>query len=66
MAVIYLVHEIHGAKVAISEEEAIYDEEYGWTRYNPETPEPAADADEPVNVMAEPKSRGRRRATQEG
>lgn len=64
MAVIYLVHEIHGAKVAISEEEAIYDEEYGWTRYNPETPAPAAVVDEPVNVMAEPKSRGRRRATQ--
>jgi hypothetical protein len=64
MAVIYLVHPTHGAKVAISEEEAFSDEMYGWTRYNPETPEPAADVDAPVNVMAEPKSRGRRRATQ--
>ena len=63
MAVIYLVHPTHGAKVAISEEEAFSDEMYGWTRYNPDTPV-AADADEHVNVMAEPKSRGRRRATQ--
>jgi hypothetical protein len=63
MAVIYLVHPTHGAKVAISEEEAFSDEMYGWTRYNPNTPA-AADVDEPVNEMAEPKSRGRRRATQ--
>ena len=63
MAVIYLVHPTHGAKVAISEEEAFFDEMYGWSRYNPDTPA-AADDDEPVNVMAEPKGRGRRRAAQ--
>lgn len=68
MAVIYMVHPRHGAKVAISEEEANYDEMFGWERYDPATPEPAADEDEveaPVNEMAAPKRRGRRRAPQE-
>lgn len=32
MAVIYLVHPIHGAKVAISEDEAMNDSMYGWER----------------------------------
>ena len=32
MAVIYLTHPIHGAKVAISEEEAMNDSMYGWSR----------------------------------
>lgn len=61
MAVIYMIHPVHGAKVAISEHEAIYDEMYGWMRYDPTTPVEAADADEPVNELA-PKRRGRRRA----
>lgn len=60
MAVIYLTHPIHGAKVAISNDEAIYDEEFGWTRYDPE-----AEADEAVNTLA-PQRRGRRAVTQEG
>jgi hypothetical protein len=70
MAVIYLVHPMHGAKVAISESEAISDEMYGWERYDISTPA-AADVDgedeevEAVNEMAEPKPRGRRRAAQE-
>lgn len=64
MAVIYMKHPIHGAKVATLEAEAIYDESHGWVRYDPETPE--ADADDViVNEMAEPKRRGRRRAVQE-
>ena len=58
MAVIYLVHDVHGAKVAISEEEAIYDEDFGWTRYNPDGPEKVS-----VNEM--PARTGRRRTTQE-
>jgi hypothetical protein len=33
MAVIYMTHPLHGAKVAISEEEAINDSMYGWERY---------------------------------
>jgi len=59
MAVIYLVHDIHGAKVAIAEEEAIYDEMHGWRRYDPNTPD-AAD-----NSMAANPRRPRRRAPQE-
>jgi hypothetical protein len=57
MAAIYLVHDVHGAKVAISEEEAIYDEDFGWTRYNPDEPVKAS-----VNEMPAAK---RRRTTQE-
>jgi hypothetical protein len=58
MAVIYLVHDVHGAKVAISEEEAISDEYFGWERYNPDAPVAA-----PVNEM--PARNSRRRTTQE-
>lgn len=64
MAVIYLVHPDHGAKVAIAEEEAICDEMYGWTRYNPNTLDDA-DVAPAANEMAAPTKRGRRRATQE-
>jgi hypothetical protein len=38
MAVIYLTHPDHGAKVATMELEAEADEQNGWTRYNPDTP----------------------------
>lgn len=66
MAVIYMKHPVHGAKVATLEAEAKYDEMNGWVRYNPATPTPSADADgESVNEMAEPKRRGRPRASQE-
>jgi len=58
MAVIYLVHDIHGAKVAISEEEAQFDEEYGWERFYPDAPVEA-----PVNEMSA--GAKRRRAAQE-
>lgn len=58
--VIYLIHPVHGAKVAVSEHEAIYDESNGWMRYDPTTPASAA-----VNEMAAPKRRGRPRAQQE-
>jgi len=63
MAVIYLVHPTHGAKVAISEDEAIYDETYGWMRYDPD--EPASEEEEAVNTLA-PQTSGRRRVAQEG
>lgn len=33
MSVIYMRHPVHGAKVAISEHEAIQDEMYGWERF---------------------------------
>lgn len=37
MPVIYMKHEIHGAKVATLEAEAVADEANGWVRYTPET-----------------------------
>ena len=67
MSVIYLVHPQHGAKVAISDHEAEYDEMHGWMRYDLDTPD-TADEDAaltPINEMAEPKRRGRPRAQQE-
>jgi hypothetical protein len=42
---IYLRHSVHGTKVATMEMEAVYDEENGWTRYDPDTPSAPAAAD---------------------
>jgi hypothetical protein len=47
MPVIYMKHDVHGAKVANMEEEAVADEQNGWVRYNPDTPDEVA----PVNVL---------------
>jgi hypothetical protein len=38
MPVIYMLHEVHGAKVATMELEAVEDEKNGWTRYTLDTP----------------------------
>jgi hypothetical protein len=68
MAVIYLKHPIHGAKVATMDMEAEYDEQNGWVRYNPDElnqePEIPAFLQEPVNEL-EPSRRGRPRKTRE-
>ena len=48
---IYLKHPTHGAKVAISDSEAEYDEKSGWTRYNPETPASAPEPEVAVNAL---------------
>lgn len=53
MAVIYLRHPVHGAKVACMEAEAVYDEKNGWVRFD-------IDA-EPVTVNEMKRSRGRPR-----
>jgi hypothetical protein len=68
MAVIYMVHPTHGAKVAISDAEAVLDEMDGWQRYDIDTSSVVAGEDEDalVNVMAAPKRRGRLRANLEG
>jgi hypothetical protein len=50
MAVIYLIHPLHGAKVATMELEAVADEKNGWSRYNPETPSASEEA-APVNAL---------------
>jgi hypothetical protein len=74
MSVIYMTHPVHGAKVAISNHEAEYDEMHGWSRFDPTEPAVADVAEdekkdeekvEAVNEMAEPKRRGRRRAAPE-
>jgi hypothetical protein len=49
MAVIYLTHPIHGAKVATLDIEADADEQNGWVRYNPDTL--SEDEAAPVNVL---------------
>ena len=46
MAVIYLKHDTHGAKVACTEQEATYDEKSGWTRFV--MPDPHAASPDPV------------------
>lgn len=51
MAVIYLRHPIHGAKVATLDIEADYDERNGWERYTPGV-ENEPDVAPPVNSLA--------------
>jgi hypothetical protein len=50
MPVIYMKHEIHGAKVANMEQEAVADEKNGWVRYTLDTPSEVEEA-APVNVL---------------
>lgn len=78
MATIYLTHPKHGVKIATMEMEAQYDEMNGWVRFDPDDmmdePQDAPvlvpdDLPEPVvedNVMAEPRRRGRPRASKDG
>lgn len=54
MAVIYLRHPVHGAKVATLDMEAEHDERNGWERYTPGVEDQPDDAP-PTNVL------GRRR-----
>lgn len=63
MAVIYLKHPTHGAKVATSVWEADYDKEHGWIEFDPSVPSLAVPEDqEPVNsLLTEPRRRGRPR-----
>ena len=49
---IYLMHPVHGRKVATMELEAEYDETNGWSRYNPDTPAPASDTEIEVTMNA--------------
>jgi len=58
MAVIYLRHPIHGAKVATLDMEADFDERNGWERY---TPSQVDDDDEPAPVVNTLATRTRRR-----
>lgn len=67
MAVIYLKHPVHGAKVACSDMEAEYDMNQGWEPFDPTQPSVAPPAPpvappapEHVNSLAEPPRRRRR------
>ena len=62
---VVLVHPVHGAKVAINEQEIEHDEKLGWTRYNPDTPveKPTEAAPEPVAEA--PKRKYTRKVTQQ-
>jgi len=51
MAVIYMKHAVHGAKVATMELEAVADEANGWVRYTLDTPSEIAEEVAPVNVL---------------
>jgi hypothetical protein len=53
MPIIYLEHPVYGQKVAISDQEAEYDEQNGWRRYTPGEPEV-------VNELLEPRRRRRK------
>ncbi len=61
MAVIYMKHAIHGAKVATMELEAVADEANGWVRYTLETPSVVEEAAPEQEV----KKRGRKAAKSE-
>lgn len=56
MAVIYLRHPVHGAKVACLEAEAVYDEKNGWVRFDVDAVE-----EEPATVNEMKRPRGRPR-----
>jgi len=56
---IYLQHQVHGSKVAISEMEAESDEANGWVRYNPNSPYESAGEDQEPSGNMLVKRRGR-------
>jgi hypothetical protein len=56
MAVIYMSHSVHGAKVATMELEAVADEKNGWVRYTLDTPVEAAPV---ANELEVKRRRGR-------
>ena len=64
MAVIYLRHPIHGAKVACSDIEAQYDMSLGWEVFDPTAPKPEPEP-EPAPVVNELPRRGRPRRSVE-
>ena len=64
---IYLMHPIHGRKVATMEQEAEADKKNGWSRYNPDTPAPASEPEiEPeVNALSIKRKYTRKAVTEE-
>jgi hypothetical protein len=64
---IYLMHPVHGRKVATMELEAVYDEENGWSRYNPDEPTPTSELEDefPINALNVKRKYTRRAVTEE-
>ena len=64
---IYLMHPVHGRKVATMELEAVYDESNGWSRYNPDTPAPVSEPElEPeTNALSIKRKYTRKAVTEE-
>lgn len=58
---VVLVHPIHGAKIAINEQEMEQDVKNGWIEYNPDTPVEVA----PKQVNDAPKRKYTRKVTEQ-
>ena len=63
MSTIYLKHPVHGNKVATMELEAVYDEEHGWSRYNPDMPDLASEFE--TNALSIKRKYTRKAVTEE-
>jgi hypothetical protein len=56
--IIYLRHEKHGTKVAISQAEAAEDMQWGWEEYDPREPQESVEVDaKPMNNLQVKKRR---------
>jgi hypothetical protein len=64
---IYLMHPVHGRKIATMEQEAVYDEENGWSRYNPDEPNPTSELEDelPTNALNVKRKYTRKAVTEE-
>jgi hypothetical protein len=64
---IYLKHPVHGNKVATMELEAVYDEDHGWSRYNPDMPDLGSEAEmgQEMNALSIKRKYTRKAVTEE-
>ena len=63
MSTIYLKHPVHGNKVATMELEAVYDEDHGWSRYNPDMPDLVSECE--TNALSIKRKYTRKAVTEE-
>ena len=62
---VVLIHPIHGAKIAIHQQEMETDVKNGWTVYNPATPAEQPSAVEPEPEVEKPKRKYTRKVTEQ-
>ena len=64
---IYLMHPVHGRKVATMELEAEFDEQNGWSRYNPDMPAsvPEPEIEATMNALGIKRKYTRKAVTEE-